>query len=182
MQKIYGVHDPLFYLTYYLWLDTWMQHEILAEHSYRVSRNAVKIARKAGFNEFDVVITHYAGLLHDIGKLELPEKEIKRHPKLGAERVLDYRGLCVLFPYREEELVAVASAIRYHHERYDGDGHYKAPRDEIPLPSFVIRIADWHDWRKHECKWDGHKIRREMEPQSGTNFHPDLLKLFMDQS
>jgi putative nucleotidyltransferase with HDIG domain len=120
-----------------------------ARHSAAVARYSREIAAAAGLSEADQEIAHTAGLLHDIGKFVLPDRilkpnvrlteddweQIRRHPYEGARIVSQVDG------YRP-----IGDIIIAHHERPDGLGYPQGlERDDIPLLSRVIAVADAYD-------------------------------------
>jgi len=158
-------------------------------HSKAVCRYAVELAQAAGYSPEEVQKIRSAALLHDIGKLNLPDsiltkrdpltdaewEMIRHHPELGA-RILKYIvGLrdCV-------------DAVLFHHERYDGHGYPRGLEGEnIPLDARIMTIADSYDAMTSER---GYKKRplteeeaiQELRACSGTQFDPELVELFIE--
>ena len=101
-----------------------------------------------GLSEQEQDLIHTAGLLHDIGKFIFPDsilfadrkltdeewETVKLHPEQGAMLVR-----------RIEGYGPVADIIYCHHERYDGNGYYKVPLEDVPLGSRIIAAADTYD-------------------------------------
>jgi len=117
-----------------------------AGHSRRVAASATVIARELGLSGHELVVVDQAALLHDIGKIGVPDavllKEgpltaaewvvMRSHPEEGA-RIIERLG------YLDE----VVPGIRYHHERMDGRGYPDGLLgDEIPLAARIIHVAD----------------------------------------
>lgn len=117
-----------------------------AGHSRRVAASAIVIAREIGLSGHDLVLVDQAALLHDIGKIGVPDavllKEgpltaaewvvMRGHPEEGA-RIIERLG------YLDE----VVPGIRFHHERMDGRGYPEGLLgDEIPLAARIIHVAD----------------------------------------
>jgi putative nucleotidyltransferase with HDIG domain len=125
-----------------------MRDAMTARHSAAVARYAREVAQMMGVNEREQDLIHTAALLHDIGKFIFPDsilfadrkltdeewKIVKLHPEQGAKLVR-----------RIEGYGPVADIIYCHHERYDGNGYYNVPRDDIPLGSRIIAAADTYD-------------------------------------
>ena len=115
-------------------------------HSQHVANLSILICEKMidNFN-CDKDMLEYAGLLHDIGKIGIPEEILnkssklndcefdimKKHVQIGYEIIKNINGL--------DE---ISEWILYHHERIDGKGYYNLNKDEIPLESKIISIAD----------------------------------------
>lgn len=156
-------------------------------HSMRVAKCASAIARQLGWDDEKVRNIQYIGLLHDIGKIGVPDSilnkparltaeefsQIKRHPLLGAEILKDVR----MIP-------GVADGARYHHERYDGGGYpYGLKGEEIPLCARIIALADTYDAmtsnRIYRARLPQKRVIAEFERCSGTQFDPQLCELFV---
>lgn len=118
-------------------------------HSSRVSELSVAVAGELGLNKSELRNLHLAALMHDIGKIGVPDKVllketgltdeeyalIKEHPKTGAKIVKDSKSLNDIIP-----------GILYHHERYDGKGYPEGlSGEEIPLCAQALSISDAFD-------------------------------------
>jgi hypothetical protein len=117
-------------------------------HSGRVSRLCVDLGKRIGLSPEDCEIARLAGLLHDIGKLEIPsailnkpgpldpdEAELVRaHPVIGASLVAPYIG------------PDIVNAVRHHHERVDGAGYPDGvDSDALPIISRLVPVVDTYD-------------------------------------
>jgi len=117
-------------------------------HSERVGVYASKLAREMSFPKEFIERVYIAGVLHDVGKIGVPDHiitkpdrlteaeydEIKRHPEIGAKILEPVTFLADIVP-----------CVRHHHEWYDGSGQgypHRLAADRIPLPSRVILVAD----------------------------------------
>ncbi len=156
------------------------------EHSSRVTRLAVAMAKAMGRTDEDCEILNVAGLLHDIGKIgirdeillkpgNLDENEyriIQQHPIIGAE-IMDNLGLW----HREKQIV------RGHHERFDGTGYPDQLKGgDIPVLARILSIADVYDalasdraYRRH---MDEEKILGIIYSGAGSQFDPDMVDVF----
>jgi hypothetical protein len=117
-----------------------------AGHSAAVAIYSRAIAERMGLSEDQQRLVHLAGLVHDIGKVGLPpgllEKEgplnLEERRQMESHPVIAERILANVEDYAE-----IASVVRHHHERVDGQGYPDAlPRDEIPLLARIIAVAD----------------------------------------
>ncbi len=145
---------------------------------YRYLPNSVK-------SDINPISLEYAALMHDVGKLGVPESilnkpaklddaewEVMRsHPKVGVE---------ILKPLHTFD--HIASWILYHHERIDGNGYYKLPGDKIPLAARIISIADTYSaitmrrsYKEPKTHEDALKIMREV---AGKQLDAELLEYF----
>lgn len=129
-------------------------------HSRRVAEYASKIAQHLGLDELEVQDVQFAALLHDIGKITLPDsvlgkpylslneaerKKMEQHPLIGE------RALVALEPLQNS-----ARMIRSHHERYDGQGYPDGLReDAIPLGARILAVASDYDALKLGALVDG---------------------------
>lgn len=123
---------------------------LLAGHSRRVADLARKVARKLELDDVAVQEVFLAALLHDIGKLGLPDDVIERpFNTLGAEgraEVMKHpeRGQMLLMPI--EQLAGVAQLVRCHHEQFDGEGYPDALSGmEIPLGARILAVVNDYD-------------------------------------
>jgi putative nucleotidyltransferase with HDIG domain len=158
------------------------------EHSYRVTRLAICMAKVLGCTEEELEILNVAGMLHDIGKIGIrddillkpgrltPEEYqiIRQHPIIGAE-ILDNLGLW----NRERQIV------RSHHERYDGQGYPDQLKGEdIPLLARILSVADVYDAiasdRAYRKRMEEKTILDIMYSGAGTQFDPKLIDLFRE--
>ena len=132
------------------------------------------------------VSLEYAALMHDVGKLGVPEAILNKPGKLddGEWAVMKQHprtGVRILKPLHTFD--DVSDWIEYHHERIDGKGYYGLKGDEIPLPARIIAIADTYSAiimrrsykapRSHE---DAVEIIRSV---AGTQLDPDLVDIFL---
>lgn len=158
-------------------------------HCSRVRTIAVSIAKALNLPHSNVMIIEGGSLLHDIGKIGIPEtilnknssltKEeydiIKTHPEAG-ERII--RSIEMFQPYRP--------IIRSHHERIDGKGYPDGLKgDEIPLDVKIVSLADAFDAmtssRAYRSALPTELAVEEIKLFSGTQFDPDLVNLFIDK-
>ncbi|MCM1047826.1 MAG: diguanylate cyclase [Clostridiales bacterium] len=157
-------------------------------HSFRVAAYSEELAKSLGWSEEDIYNIHYVALLHDIGKIGVPDsvlnkpfkltdvefEMIKSHTLMGAEILKDIR----MFPN-------VSVGAKYHHERYDGRGYPEGLKgEEIPIVARIIGIADSYDAmtsnRVYRKRLQDQKVREELVRGKGTQFDPHLVDLFME--
>jgi putative nucleotidyltransferase with HDIG domain len=156
-------------------------------HSERVTNYAIKIAKRLNLSEKDMKLLNYAGKLHDIGKIAIPDfilkkkaaltaterAEIEIHPIKGVDMITDLKFLRRCLPL-----------IRYHHERWDGTGYPdRLKGDQIPLLARILSIADAFDAMTSERPYRrGLAIREaieEIKRNSEKQFDPNLAKIFV---
>ena len=157
-------------------------------HIRRVQSYAASLARSVGMTENEIQGVKTGALLHDIGKLAVPEhilskpgpltqeefQKIKVHPQVGAEIIA-----AVPFPY------PVAPIILSHHERWDGKGYPAGLRgEEIPLGARILAVVDYYDALTSERPY--HKAMTSeaavglLTQEAGKALDPDLVTRFIE--
>lgn len=156
-------------------------------HSENVTIYTVAIAEEMGLPGEEIETIRWAGLLHDIGKIGIPEailhkpeglneeeyEYMKKHPQIGA---------IILEPIKP--LSSVIPLIQYHHENYDGSGYPEGLKgNEIPLGARIIRIADSFDAmissRPNRDYISVSEAITELERCSGKEFDPQAVETFV---
>ncbi len=157
-----------------------------AQHSTTVGHYAERVARELGLPPERVERIRVAGVLHDIGKLGVPDAilqkpgrltaaewaEIRRHPELGA-RILDHANLRDIAPW-----------VRGHHERVDGGGYPDGlAGDKIALESRILAVADAYEAmiadRPYRRGMEPAAARAELDRGAGTQFDADVVAAFL---
>lgn len=156
-------------------------------HSDRVATLARQLAREIGLDEKTAERYHITGLLHDVGKIGVPESVlckpgrltddefafIMRHPEIGF-RILDgVPGMEDLLP-----------GVMHHHERYDGKGYpHGLAGEEIPLIARVLCLADTFDAmssnRAYRSAMTRDTVLQEITRCAGSQFDPELAPIFV---
>jgi putative nucleotidyltransferase with HDIG domain len=156
-------------------------------HTERVTRYSLEIFNEMGNKECSEESLHIAALLHDIGKIGVPDivlnkkgslktherRKIEEHTTIGAN---------ILMPIRE--LGGVIDGVRHHHEKFDGTGYPDGLRgDHIPFISRIIAVADTFDAittdRPYRKKKGMDPAITEVSKHSGTQFDPEVVKAFL---
>ena len=156
-------------------------------HSERVTETTVRLARAAGMNEEGVLYVKWGALLHDIGKIGLPQsvlhnpgeltdeewETVRRHPALGYELLAP-----ILF------LGPALDIPRYHHEKWDGSGYPSGLKgEEIPLSARLFTVVDVYDAlrsdRPYRKAWPEEQVRKHLRIHAGTHFDPHAVRLFL---
>jgi len=158
-------------------------------HSRRVAELCEKLARAHGLSKETASEIRLVGLLHDIGKIGIDEALLNKADQLDGDEWKQMRRHCEI-GYRllsaVEDMAGFAHHVLYHHERYDGAGYPKGiAGEEIPLGSRIIAIADAFDAmtapRPYREPITSEAASREIKEFSGTQFDPDLAKIFVEQ-
>lgn len=156
-------------------------------HSDRVAEYSVLIGEKLGLSENDIKTLRIGGLFHDIGKIGIPDSillkeakltdeeysEIKNHPSIGAHI------LCNAEVFKD-----IIPIVKHHHERYDGRGYPgKLAGEDIPYFARISAVADAFDAmtskRTYRNSLPINIVREEIEKNLGTQFDPEIGKLFL---
>ena len=157
-------------------------------HTWRVSHYARLLAESLGLTEDEVFIVHFGSLLHDIGKVSIPEsilnkqdkltsaeyEIIKKHPQIGGTLL------------REHPLGMLAlDIVTSHHERFDGGGYPRGlAGNNISLFARIVAIADAFDAmtspRPYRAGIQAETAYRLMAQESGRQFDPILLSAFLE--
>lgn len=157
-------------------------------HSDRVSEYSVLIGKKLGLDEKTLHILKIGGLFHDIGKIGIPDSillkesklsdeeysQIKNHPMIGVHMLGDAAIFKDILPI-----------VKHHHERYDGRGYpSQLVGDDIPYVARIAAVADTFDAmtskRSYRDSLPIDVVRAEIERCSGTQFDPNIAKVFLD--
>ena len=164
-----------------------LKSEDLYKHSVRGSNYAGATAVYMRLPSNEITLIRYAGFLHDIGLISLPNQVLskapylsrreltlfKKHPELGANMLESIPGCQDLLPY-----------LRSHHERWDGTGFPRHLKNvNIPLGARIIAVADYYDTTiysapdfKSRTKED---ISTELFSGSGILFDPEVVSAFL---
>ena len=155
-------------------------------HLLRVAHYSVLIGKEIDLNEDELYSLELTGLLHDVGKLGIPDNILKKPSHLNNEEfhimknhsTLSYETL-IKFPLFE----GIAKMARHHHERYDGNGYPdKLKEDQIPLFSRIVVVADTFDamtsTRPYRKGMDREITCQELKEFSGLQFDPTIVEKF----
>lgn len=156
-------------------------------HSRRVAEYAAAIAKEMGMSEEEVSDIRYIGLLHDIGKIGIPDAVLNKPGKLTDE---EYRimkshttiGAEILKDINMIEGLDVGA--KYHHERYDGKGYPDGiAGDDIPRIARIISVADAYDamssnriYRRH---LDASRVTEEFKKGTGVQWDPACVEALL---
>ncbi len=161
--------------------------DYMGEHSVQVARYAALIARELGWGNTDVNNIYNIGLLHDIGKISVPDSIIHKPGPLNEDEWEIMRGHTTLGAeiLKDIHIVKMAGAAAlYHHERYDGTGYPKGLKGEdIPIEARIISIADAYVAMTNprvyrECLTVEQAIQ-ELKDGGGSQFDPYLVDVFL---
>lgn len=157
-------------------------------HSVRVATYSREIARRMELSDEEQEKIYYMGMLHDIGKIGVPDSILKKpgkltedemriirsHPSIGGEILKDFTAID-----------GISDGARYHHERYDGNGYNAGLKgEEIPFYARIICVADCYDTMSSRRVYKEHSdeeyILKELQECSGKQFDPQIVPYMID--
>ena len=157
-------------------------------HSQRVAIYSAEIAKRMGMSDEEQEQIYYMGMLHDIGKIGIPDAILKKpgklteeemqiirnHPAIGGEILKDFTAI-----------QGISDGARYHHERYDGNGYNEGLKGkEIPLAARIICVADSYDTmsskRVYKELHEENYILSELDWCSGKQFDPAIVPFMIE--
>ena len=157
-------------------------------HSQKVSAYAVMIAQALGLTPAEMEEIRLAGLLHDIGKVGIPEAILNKSGPLDAAEWETMKthtdlGARILEPLKP--MVRIREMVRHHHEFYDGTGYpLRLEGEQIPYGARVIAIADAYDTITSERTYKKARTPEdafaELERCAANQFDPDIVRVFID--
>jgi putative nucleotidyltransferase with HDIG domain len=152
-----------------------------------VEKFAVELAKAYHLPFESIQNLKTASILHDIGKIGIHDEilnkasrltqeeyqEIMRHPAIGAEIISKVNFLS-----------DITTIVKHHHERYDGKGYPDGlSGEDIPIEAAILTIADSYDAmtsdRPYRTAMTPEEALSELQKNAGTQFHPDLVKVFV---
>ncbi|MBW1974527.1 MAG: response regulator [Deltaproteobacteria bacterium] len=165
--------------------DAYTEH-----HTERVAAVAQLLGQKLGLSQRELKVLRRGALLHDIGKVGIPEPilnkpgpltpeeraEMERHVLIGYEICQPLRTLKEALPI-----------IKHHHEKWDGTGYPDGlAGEEIPLLVRIVSVADVFDAltsdRPYRPAWPLKKALEYIREQAGKHFDPEIVKILMDEN
>lgn len=156
-------------------------------HSTRLAELALRVAQDLGVEECNLRQLEVAALLHDIGKVGVPDSVLNKPGRLTAEELALVRkhpeygwAIVHLFPDLEE----ASLMILHHHENYDGTGYPGGlERDQIPFGARIVSVIDAFDAmvssRPYRQGMPFEEAMRRLKAASGTQFDPEVVTRFV---
>ncbi|MCR5685846.1 MAG: HD domain-containing protein [Lachnospiraceae bacterium] len=157
-------------------------------HSLRVAEYSKEIAQRMELDEKECFRVYYSAAMHDIGKIEIPdrilakpgrltdieEEILKKHPAIGGAILAEVENV----PY-------LATAARYHHERYDGKGYPEGTAGEdIPLIGRIVAVANAYDemtsFKFSHTPFAQGRVRETLVNGAGHEFDPAIVKIMVE--
>ncbi|MBC7808442.1 MAG: HD-GYP domain-containing protein [Akkermansiaceae bacterium] len=157
------------------------------EHIQRVKSYAMDLAREMELSGMDLKAVEYGALLHDIGKIAIPESILCKPGKLTPDEFEKMKthtiiGAKILEPVRFP--FPVVDVVRSHHERYDGSGYPDGLKgDEIPIGARILAVTDVYDAlttdRAYRRAWSRNETMLYLQKHMGSHFDPHVVSAFL---
>ncbi|MFN7181219.1 MAG: HD-GYP domain-containing protein [Planctomycetota bacterium] len=165
-----------------------IKSEYTSGHSKRVAKLVVKLGERLGIVGEELELLEYAGLLHDIGKIGVPDYILNKPTQLTPEEYNEVKKHSVYSTFILKDIPGfekVKEAALHEHERYDGKGYPGGLKgDEIPLFARIIAVCDTWDsciydrvYRKAMTK---EAAIEELRKNAGTQFDPKIVEVFLE--
>jgi putative nucleotidyltransferase with HDIG domain len=159
-------------------------------HSRRVTELTLGLARAMGMSEDELVHVRRGALLHDIGKMGVPDAILLKPGPLDDE---EWAIMCRHPVYAYQMLLPIAYLqealdIPYcHHEKWDGSGYPRGLMGEqIPLAARIFAVVDVWDAmrsdRPYRTGWSAAETREHIRALAGTHFDPEVVRIFLELS
>ncbi|RJQ43933.1 MAG: HD domain-containing protein [Gaiellales bacterium] len=156
-------------------------------HSDWVSKYALMIGRALGFSDDDLEMLRFAGYLHDIGKIGIPDEVLGKPQQLSTEewRLMKKHPIVsskILDPVKLPDVIK--EAVRHHHERFDGKGYpYGLSGEAIPLEARILAVADAFEAmtsdRPYRKALSDEQAVAELRRCCGSQFDPQVVEYFL---
>jgi HD-GYP domain-containing protein (c-di-GMP phosphodiesterase class II) len=156
------------------------------KHSERVAALGVRLARHLGFDADSRAVVELSGLLHDVGKIGVPDAILNKPGKLTDDEFREMRlhplhGVRILSNIQSAKIASLLPGVKYHHERWDGKGYPEGLKgEEIPLLGRLLGVADFLDaltsdrsYRKGLTLEEALEMVRDLDGQA---FDPAIVK------
>jgi putative nucleotidyltransferase with HDIG domain len=165
-----------------------MRDHVTDEHTHRVADLTVALARRMGIPESELGQIRRGALLHDIGKMAIPDSILQKPDNLSAMEKASMQT-------HPEKAFQILSQIDYllpaidipycHHEKWDGTGYPRGLKgEEIPLPARIFAVVDVFDAltsdRPYRKAWNREKALLYIQEQSGRHFYPEAVRAFTE--
>lgn len=155
-------------------------------HSQRVSEYAVEIAREMGIEGDELNFIKYSALLHDVGKISVPDSVLNKPAKLNEKEFSEMKGHTTSggnILGMISTIPGISNSAMYHHERFDGKGYpHGLSGNKIPKSARIIALADAYDAmtsdRVYRNRLDEEKVLNEIKNGAGSQWDPEVVDAF----
>jgi len=153
------------------------------DHIFRIVQYTTHICMELGFTKEEADVFGRASMMHDLGKLGIPDAIIQKKGKLTEEEmttIKTHTRLGAEILGKSRWFNTARQIALYHHERWDGNGYPNGIKGEdIPLPARIVSVADVFDAltskRPYKDPWPIEKAMKEIENSSGSQFDPQVV-------
>ncbi len=157
-------------------------------HSRNVSEYARRIAEALGCTAEEVETITLAGLLHDVGKIGIPDRILQKQDALDStewEKMKTHSVIGEQILSGNPHLTSILPMVRHHHERWNGSGYPDGLEGgQIPLGAAIVAVADAVDTmansRPYREALDWSTVQEQVSTCAGRQFHPDAARTFLD--
>lgn len=157
-------------------------------HTQRVTAMTIELAEAMGIKDFELVNIRRGALLHDIGKMGIPDHILHKPAKLNDEEWQHMRMHAVYAYNLLSNITYLRDALDIpycHHEKWNGTGYPRGLKgEEIPLSARIFAVADVYDAltsdRPYRKGWSHEKALNYIQEQAGQNFDPKVVDVFLD--
>ena len=156
-------------------------------HSRRVTETTLVVARAMGFDEEELIHIRRGAILHDIGKMAIPDEILRKPgPLTDSEReiVMHHPKVAYDLLVRIPHLKRALEIPYLHHEKWDGTGYLRGlKQEEIPLSARIFAIVDVWDAlssdRPYRKAWPKEKVAKYISAEAGKHFDPKVVTVFL---
>ncbi len=158
-------------------------------HTRRATELTIRLARAMGVSDNEILHIYRGALLHDIGKMGVPDSIMRKPGPLTDDEWVSMRK----HPLYAYDLLSPITYLRLaldipycHHERWDGSGYPRGLRgDQIPLAARIFAVVDVWDAliskRPYRDEWEPEAARKYIHDQAGMQFDPAVVKVFLSE-
>ena len=158
-----------------------------SDHAQRLLELALSLGKRVGLSEYQLGSLKLLALLHDIGKIGIPDNILFKTYILTPsewEKMREHSRIGYRMAKNIPDFAPIAQEILYHHEHWDGTGYPEGLKGEkIPLLSRIISIVDAYDVMQSRRPYKGPisktKVLKEIKRCAGTQFDPQLVEIFL---
>jgi response regulator RpfG family c-di-GMP phosphodiesterase len=188
-ERTMELHDAQLEIVRRLALAAESRDEETGDHIDRISRLCYELARAIGLPEPEAELLRHASVLHDVGKIGIPDRILLKPGKLDPDEWETMKthaeiGASILAGSESPLLQQAEEIALTHHERWDGSGYPGGmAREDIPLAGRICAICDVFDAllseRPYKRAWPREEALAEIREQSGSHFDPALVDVFL---
>ncbi len=165
-----------------------LREQLTTGHSHRVAEWTLQLGERVGMEGRDLVHVRHGALLHDIGKIRIPESILHKPGPLTEEEwkiMRQHPGYAFELMSEIPYLRAAVNIPHCHHEKWDGSGYPRGLKGrEIPLAARVFAVVEAWDLlcsdRPYRKAWAPEEIREHLRSHSGIDFDPDIVEKFLE--